>query len=90
VRYKLAYLQLRAQHLHALLWMLVITVLVKLEFIAVVSWTNDLMIKMVASDEGGQFVSDHINTYTVSKKTVQNYLCQNFVKFTPTVKNFLA
>jgi len=24
--------------------------------------------------------------YTVSQKTVQNYFCQNFVKFPPTVK----
>jgi len=35
----LANLQLRLQDLHALLWMLIITALVKLEFIAVISWT---------------------------------------------------
>jgi len=30
------------------------------------------------------------SVYTVSQKTVQNYFCQNFVKFQPTVNIFLA
>ena len=28
-----------------------------------------------------------VNIYTVSHKTVQNYFCQNFVKFPPSVNN---
>ena len=31
---------------------------------------------------------DHGEFYTVSKKTVENYFCYNFVKFPPTVKIF--
>ena len=62
------------QDLHALLWMLVIIALVKLEFIAVVSWTNDMLIKVAASDDANAMTTKHDNLSVIIIPRTRNRL----------------